>query len=93
MAAARLIARKGRSRSCYRDKWERNGVDGLCRVRGALGYVTLADGVAGLGVRILAERDRLLRKARDSRARPVARCKRLGERHDGLRLKNGLGGG
>ena len=35
MAAARLIARKGRSRSPYRDKWERNGVDGLCGVHGA----------------------------------------------------------
>ncbi len=30
--------------------------------------ITPADGVAGLGVRILAERDRLLREARDSRA-------------------------
>ena len=46
MAAARLIARKGRSRSPYRDKWERNGVDGLCRVRGVLGYVTPADRLA-----------------------------------------------
>ena len=63
-----MIARKDRSRSVYRDKWERNGADGLCRVRDALGYVTPADGVAGLGVRILAERDRLLREARDSRA-------------------------
>ena len=55
--------------------------------------ITPADGVAGLGVRILAERDRLLREARDSRAVGQSRCKRLGERHDGLRLKNGLGGG
>lgn len=63
-----MIARKDRSRSPYRDKWERNGADGLRRVRDALGYVTLADGVAGLGVGILAERDRLLQEARDSRA-------------------------
>jgi hypothetical protein len=63
-----VIARKDRSRSPYRDKWERNGADGLCRVRDALGYVTPADEVAGLGVRILAERDRLLWEARDSRA-------------------------
>jgi hypothetical protein len=52
----------------FRDKWERNGVDGLCRVRGALGYVRPADNVAGLGARILAECDRLLREARASRA-------------------------
>jgi hypothetical protein len=60
MAAARLIARRGRSRSPYRDKWERNGVDGIGSVRGALGYVRPADRVAGLGARILAECDRLL---------------------------------
>ncbi len=63
-----MIARKGRSRSPYRDKRERNGVEGLCRVRGALGYVTAADELAGLSARILAERDRLLREARDGRA-------------------------
>jgi hypothetical protein len=68
LAIARVIAWKDRSRSPYRDKWERNGADWLCRVHDALGYVTPADGVAGLGVRILAERDRLLREARDSRA-------------------------
>ena len=68
MAAARLIAGMRRSRSPYRDKWERNGVDGLCRVRGALGYVTPAEELAGVGARILAERDRLLLEARDSRA-------------------------
>ena len=89
MAAARLIARKGRSRSRYREKWERNSVDGICGVR-ALRYVTPAEGVAGLGVRILAERDRLLREARQSGCWRGARC---GERHDGLRLRNGLGGG
>jgi hypothetical protein len=88
-----LIGRKVRSRSPYRDKWERNGALELCRVSGALGYVALADKLAGLGARILAERDCLLREVRDSRARPVARCKSLGERRDGLRLKNGLGGG
>ncbi len=59
------MVRKGRSRSPYRDKWERNGALGLCRVRGALGYVTPADKLAGLGARILAERDRLLQAARD----------------------------
>jgi hypothetical protein len=68
MAAARLIARKGRSRSPYRDKRERNGALGLYRVRGVLGYVTPADKLAGLGARILAKRDRLQREARDGRA-------------------------
>jgi hypothetical protein len=68
MAAARLIARKGRSRSPYRDKRERNGALGLYRVRGVLGYATPADKLAGLGARILAKRDRPLRGARDSRA-------------------------
>ena len=63
-----MIARKDRSRSPYRDKWERNGADGLCRVRDALGYVRPPDGFAGLGARILAERDRLLREVRDSLA-------------------------
>ena len=38
---------------------------GFAGVRGALGYVTSADELAGLGARILAERDRLLRAARD----------------------------
>ncbi len=63
MAAARLIAGRERSRSPYRDNWERNGIDGLCRVRGALEYVTPADRVAGLGARLAAERDRLFREA------------------------------
>ena len=94
MAAARLIARQGRSRSPYRDKWERNGAVGLCGVRGALGYVTPADRLAGLGAWILAQaRSPVAGGARQSGCWPVVRCKRLGERHDGLRLKNGLGGG
>jgi hypothetical protein len=68
MAAARLIARRGRSRSPYGDKWERNGVGGLCRMRGTLGYVTPTDELTGIDARNLAERDHLLREARDSRA-------------------------
>ena len=40
-----------------RDKWERNGVGGLCREHGTIGYVTPA-----------LLRDRLLREARGSRA-------------------------
>jgi hypothetical protein len=57
MAAARLIARRGRSRSPNRDKWERNGVGGHCREHGTIGYVTPA-----------LVRDRRLRATRDGRA-------------------------
>jgi hypothetical protein len=51
-----------------REERERNDVGELCRMRGTHGYVTPADGVAGVGARNLAERDYLLREARDSRA-------------------------
>ena len=35
-------------------------------MRGALGYVTLPEELTGVGTRILAERDRLLREARET---------------------------
>lgn len=61
MAAAGLIAGTERSRSPYRDKWERNGEWMNFAVNaGRRGRVTPADTLAGLGARILAERDRLL---------------------------------
>jgi hypothetical protein len=66
VAAARLIARRGRSRSPYRDKWERNGDGGLCRTRGTLGYVTPTDELACVGARNLAEREDLLEASRSN---------------------------
>jgi hypothetical protein len=81
MAAARLIARSGRSRSHYRDKWERNGVGGLCREHGTIGYVTPA-----------LVRDRRLRAMRDGRAgrsRGATGC----VKDTAASLGNDLGGG
>ena len=81
-----------RSRSPYRDKWERNGVDGPCRVRGSSDTSrrrtdspvsvrgSSLSAIAYCGsqtVGQLAERE----------------VQEVDERHDGLRLKNGLGGG
>ena len=96
MAAARLIARQGRSRSPYRDKRERNVALGLCRVRVCSGYDTPgrrnSPGLGGGGI-LATGRMPVAGGARRSGFGSVARCKRLRGRHYRLKLKNGLGGG
>ena len=82
MAAARLIARRGRSRSPYKEKWERNGVDGLCRVHGTIGYVTPA-----------LVRNRRLRATRDGWTFGRSRGARGCVKDTTASLGNGLGGG